>query len=62
MSNKNENEDVDMLDNYDFSDGVRGKYVDHFTDGSNVIILDSDVAEVFPDSESVIVFYVPLSR
>jgi hypothetical protein len=42
-----------MLDEYDFSNGVRGKYVDRFAKGSNVIVLDPDVAEVFPDSESV---------
>lgn len=45
--------DPDMLDEYDFSNGVRGKYVDRFAKGSNVIVLDPDVAQVFPDSESV---------
>jgi len=40
-----------MLDEYDFSDGVRGKYVDRFPKGSNVIVLDPDVAQVFPDSD-----------
>jgi hypothetical protein len=54
MSQKRNNEsDPDMLDEYDFSNGVRGKYVDRFAKGSNVIVLDPDVAEVFPDSESV---------
>ena len=42
-----------MLDEYDFSKGVRGKYVQRFAEGSNVVVLSSDVAEVFPDSESV---------
>ena len=42
-----------MLDNYDFSQGVRGKYVQRFAQGSNVLVLSPDVAEVFPDSESV---------
>ena len=42
-----------MLDEYDFSQGVRGKYVQRFAEGSNVVVLSSDVAEVFPDSESV---------
>jgi hypothetical protein len=45
--------DPDMLDEYDFSKGVRGKYVQRFAEGSNVVVLSSDVAEVFPDSESV---------
>jgi hypothetical protein len=42
-----------MLDEYDFSKGVRGKYVQRFAEGSNVVVLSSDVAEMFPDSESV---------
>ena len=46
--------DPDMLDDYDFSQGVRGKYVQRFAQGSNVIVLSPDVAEIFPDSESVI--------
>ena len=49
----NNETDPDMLDEYDFSNGVRGKYVDRFAKGSNVIVLDPDVAQVFPDSESV---------
>lgn len=42
-----------MLDEYDFSKGVRGKYVQRFKAGSNVVVLSPDVAEVFLDSESV---------
>ena len=49
----NEETDPDMLDEYDFSDGVRGKYVERFAKGCNVVVLDPDVAEVFTDSESV---------
>jgi hypothetical protein len=45
--------DPDMLDDYDFSQGVRGKYTERFAQGSNVVVLAPDVAEVFPDSESV---------
>jgi hypothetical protein len=45
--------DSDMLDKYDFSKGVRGKYVQRFAEGSNIVVLSSDVAEMFPDSESV---------
>ena len=38
----------------DFSGGVRGKYVDRFPKGSNVVVvLEPDVAEIFKDSESV---------
>ena len=49
----NKEPDPDMLDEYDFSGGVRGKYVDRFPTGSSVIVLDPDVAQVFTDSESV---------
>ena len=45
--------DPDMLDDYDFSQGVRGKYIQRFAQGSNVVVLSPDVAEIFPDSESV---------
>ena len=49
----NREPDPDMLDEYDFSNGVRGKYTDRVAKGANVVVLDPDVAEVFPDSESV---------
>ncbi|MEH2460477.1 hypothetical protein [Nostoc sp.] len=38
---------------YDFSDGVRGKYYEAYMRSSNVVILDPDVAEIFRDSASV---------
>ena len=38
---------------YDFSDGVRGKYAKRYAEGTNVVVLDPDVAEVFKDAESV---------
>jgi len=42
-----------MLDEYDFRGGVRGKYAARYAEGSNVVVLDPDVAQVFPDTESV---------
>ena len=42
-----------MRDEYDFSTGVRGKYAARFAHGSNVVVLDPDVARAFPDSEAV---------
>jgi hypothetical protein len=45
--------DPDMLDEYDFSKGVRGKYVKRLAAGSNIVVLSPDVAAVFPDSDSV---------
>ena len=38
---------------YDFSNGVRGKYAARFAEGTNVVVLSPDVAEIFPDSEAV---------
>ena len=52
MNNKTNNEDK-MLDEYDFTGGIRGKYVNRVKDKPNSIILEPDVAEVFTDSESV---------
>jgi hypothetical protein len=45
--------ETEMLDEYDFSKGVRGKYAKRYAVGSNVVILSPDVAEAFPDSDSV---------
>jgi hypothetical protein len=42
-----------MRAEYDFSGGVRGKYVDRYRRGTNVVLLDPELAEVFPDSKSV---------
>ncbi|MGH9453634.1 MAG: hypothetical protein ACRD2O_06645, partial [Terriglobia bacterium] len=38
---------------YDFSKGVRGKYLKRYRAGTNVVVLDPDVSGVFPDSRSV---------
>ncbi len=54
MSQQSNNDhDPEMLDEYDFSGGERGKYAARFAEGANVVVLDPDVAEVFTDSESV---------
>ena len=45
--------DPDMLDEYDFSKGIRGKYAQRYSKGSNIVKLDDDVAEIFPDEKSV---------
>lgn len=45
--------DTEMLEEYDFSKGVRGKYSQRYATGSNVVVISPDVAEAFPDSESV---------
>jgi hypothetical protein len=43
----------ELLEEYDFSGGVRGKYAGRFPQGSNLVVLDPAVARVFTDSESV---------
>jgi len=50
MKKKNTN---NMLPEYDFSKGVRGKYARRFAAGSNVVVLAPDVMKMFPDSDSV---------
>ncbi len=46
-------EPEEMLPEYDFSRGVRGKYAGRFTKDTIMVVLDPDVAEVFPDPKSV---------
>jgi len=45
--------DPDMLAEYDFSQGVRGKYAQRYYEGTNLVALSPDVAKFFPDSEAV---------
>lgn len=42
-----------MLKEYNFSHGVRGKYAKEYAKGTNIAILDPEVARVFHDSRSV---------
>ncbi len=48
-----ESEADEMAPEYDFSGGVRGKYAKRYHQGSNIVVLDPDVAERFPNSEAV---------
>ena len=47
------NNEIEMLDEYDFSQAVIGKYAKQYAEGTNVVVLDADVAKVFPDSAAV---------
>ncbi len=47
------NEPEEMLAEYDFSSGVRGKYASRFAKDTIMVVLDPDVAETFPDPKSV---------
>ena len=54
MSNDSKKADNDeMLPEYDFSKGERGKYAERFVEGTNLVFLQPDVAREFPDSQSV---------
>ena len=56
MNEEFENELDDLRPEYDFANmtgGVLGKYVDRYRSGSNVVLLEPDVAEAFPTAESV---------
>lgn len=45
--------DPDMRPEYDFSGAVRGKYLERYRRSSNVVLLDPDVSEAFPNAASV---------
>jgi hypothetical protein len=42
-----------MRKEYDFRDAVVGKYARRYAEGTNMVLLDPDVADMFPDSKSV---------
>lgn len=43
----------EMRSEYDFSGATRGKYHEQYGHGTNLVLLEPDVAEAFPDSRSV---------
>ncbi len=54
--NKAENLEDEMRPEYDLSQlkgRVRGKYVERYRAGTNVVLLESDVQAAFPDAEAV---------
>ncbi len=42
-----------MREEYDFSKGVRGKYYKKYHKENNIIVLDPDLTERFPNAEAV---------
>jgi hypothetical protein len=49
-------EEDDLRSEYDFSQmrgGVRGKYAERYREGTNLVLLDPDVAAAFPDAKAV---------
>ena len=54
MSQENRpNAEDEMREEYDIRGGVRGKYYERYREGSNVMLLEPDVAAVFRDAEAV---------
>jgi hypothetical protein len=54
-SSKNRNRD-EMRREYDFASmegGARGKYYEKYRDGSNIVLLDPDIAKAFPSESAV---------
>jgi hypothetical protein len=43
----------EMLEEYDFSEGIRGKYAEQYKKGVNIVKLDSDVTKFFPNAKAV---------
>jgi hypothetical protein len=51
-----ERDPEEILPEYDaelLRHGVRGKYVQRFREGTNIVVLEPDIAAAFPDSQSV---------
>jgi hypothetical protein len=46
-------EDIPELKRDERGRGVRGKYLKHFMQGSNVAVLQSEIQNAFPTSEAV---------
>lgn len=53
MSKAKISDELEMPAEIDFRGGERGRYAKRFAEGTNLVVLAPDVAEVFPDSESV---------
>ena len=42
-----------MRQEYDFSNGVRGATAARYRQGSNVVVVDPELLDIFPDGKSV---------
>ncbi len=43
----------EILPEYDFSKGVRGKHFKAYQENTNVVFMEEDIAKIFKTSESV---------
>ena len=46
-------EEDTMRPEYDFSKAVRGVTAKRYAEGTNIVLLDPDVAEIFPNARAV---------
>jgi len=54
MNQENKVEGADEMEaEYDIRGGVRGKYAEQYRQGTNLVLLDADVAAAFPDTAAV---------
>jgi hypothetical protein len=56
MKKDSAKEEDELRPEYDFSKlkgRVRGKYVERYREGTNLVLLDPDVAAAFPDAKAV---------
>jgi hypothetical protein len=56
MNQENKRENDELRPEYDFTQlqgGVRGKYVERYKQGTNLVLLAPDVAQAFPTAEAV---------
>src|SRR5512132_109567 len=56
MSKANQHNDNDLRPEYDFASmkgGVRGKYIARLRKGSNLVLLEPEVAAAFPSTDAV---------
>ena len=42
-----------LRESYDFTGGVRGKYARRYAQGTNLVLLEPDVAKAFPSAAAV---------
>jgi hypothetical protein len=53
MKKRSEKNNSEMQSAYDFSASVRRKYARRHAEGTNVVVLEPDIARPFPNAEAV---------
>lgn len=53
MKKDSNNEEDEMRPEYSLQGGVRGKYFERYKQGTNIVLLEPDLAKVFQDSDTV---------